>query len=1144
MSTTNSPRRSSESFEFLSPNPPQAGFQFPPQHEWAGRSASTGGRYKPRRGSTASSIHSVGGSLDSGFKNSMGAVREQSNNAISTLLTPPIMRTGLVPHTTATATSGHRPPSTKDIPPVTLTNVPHIEPSAFNPYLSQVGNLYEAFQRAKAEAEAESTQPVRRGSKKQDRSESLERTLHRSSSPRQTSRREYRSESLERSLHTGSPAGTPNLGGRSFSPHGSPKLKRRTSGSKRTVPTVTPLSTIPNIYFDENFHLENPRTFDVVSERSEVVRPVRNSSTDDYGANASLNAPQQPGRKALATNAILQEKLSWYMDTVEVHLISAISTASSSFFAALGSLRDLQTEAADSVARIKGLREDLKKLDEQMAIGGLKVVEMKRRRENLRRLTDSVDQLQAVLFGLSRCDQAVVDGNLESAMTRIEMIERLITGALDTKDTQATAWLESRLPLQLIDLRHVRALDGVFDAVTELKFRVGRGFEAHFVDTLLTDLREHVKRVPTHDTLERWVIASQKARGNSQKVQIALPAYMTTDEKLRADLRASLYGLSGAQFTNQASTTFRESIVREMKLLIRKHLPSSSDDDAGSMASVSTRGGRGSSQADKNSILARNLRAMDPADAEAFFANIFTNIGEALRRLSILIKVLLDVTSGVATPPSAGGLRSPLRSPYGNNMDEYITNGPPPPSASDLQMELMQALDMSSLLGQAVDAAQTQITKLLKVRSEATTNLPLDRFLRYFNMCRLFADECEAVSGRSGAALKAVVNTHINDFVSKFGDFEKQELAKAMDADRWEPKDFDADDTEVLARLLRGMESDPPSWAETGDVLRKIEEPTTNGTSAPTNGNAEEKPKEKGKTTVPAIVDEEKYTISQSSTTVLRGIERFEILVSSMPSMTSEVSTSLCEYIKLFNSRLCQLILGAGAMHSAGLKNINTKHLAIASQTLSLIIAILPYIRECFRRRAASAANKSSLSEFDNVKRLLHDQQNQIHEKLTDILSGRATVHMRSLKKVEWDNDAEINKEVSPSMESLTKDTVTMHKVINKYLSDIQVRMIMGPVFESYREQVGKVIKEAAVKTPDGKARLLREAKLFDAKLGPIDGAGNVGSHLIGLVVSKTVSEPKSEPKPEPKPEVQAEKSEKTNGTAGAEADTVNGKVA
>lgn len=39
-------------------------------------------------------------------------------------------------------------------------------------------------------------------------------------------------------------------------------------------------------------------------------------------------------------------------------------------------------------------------------------------------------------------------------------------------------------------------------------------------------------------------------------------------------------------------------------------------------------------------------------------------------------------------------------------------------------------------------------------------------------------------------------------------------------------------------------------------------------------------------------------------------------------------------------------------------------------------------------------------------------------------------------------------------------------------------------------------------------SRLLREAKLFDAKLGTIDGAGNVGSHLVGLVVGKMVAQP------------------------------------
>ncbi|KAL5116620.1 hypothetical protein ACEQ8H_005498 [Pleosporales sp. CAS-2024a] len=1088
MSSPRSPRRSAESLDTRSRTPPQPHHAVPIPTDWgANRPNSTGGRYQPRRGSTASSIHSVGGALDSGFTNSMGAVREQNQNAIATLLQPPIVRTGMLPHTAAQVSAAHRPPSAKDIPPVTLVNVPHVEPAAFNPYLSQVGGLYEAFQRAKADADAEPAHPARRDSKKGDRAESLERAI------------------------------------RALSPNTSPRPKRRASGSRRAPPAATPLSTIPNVYFDENFHLENPRTFDIVSERSDVVRPVRITRSDDADfANGSLDAPQVQARKALATNAILQEKLSWYMDTVEVHLITAISSASTSFFAALGSLRELQSEASESVERIKALRQDLKRLDDQMAIGGLKVVDMKRRRQNLRKLADAVDQLQAVIVGLSHCDQVVNKGELETAMTRLDTVERLITGILDTTDPATTSWLDARLPSDMIDLRGLRAMEGVFDGIQELKFRVGRGFEARFVETLLADLRQHVKSVPNHTTLERWVAAASKARGVQPKTKSSvLTAYLNTSETLRAELRANMYGLSGSQFTNQASASFREAVMKEMKTIIRRYLPSSTDDDAESMTSVSTRGGRGGhSQQDKNSILARNLRAMDPADAEEFLTNIFTDIGEVLRRLSTLVKVLLDVTSGVSTPPpSAGGLRSP-RSPYMQNMDSYLGSGPPAaPASNDLQLELMQALDMSSLLGQAVDAAQTQITKVLKVRSEATANLPLERFLRYFNLCRLFADECEAVSGRSGAALKSVVNDHISAFVPKFGDFEKQELAKAMDSDRWEPKDFDTDDNTVLARILQGMESDPPSWTDAADVLRTLDDDdddtTTNGASTTTtNGDTEEKPKEKNKTTVPAVIDEERYTISSSSAFVLRGIERFEILLSAIPSMTSEVSASLCDYIKLFNSRLCQLILGAGAMHSAGLKNINTKHLAIASQTLSFVIAIMPYIRECARRRIASSTNKSALSEFDNVKRLLQDQQVSIHDKLTDILSGRATMHMRSLKKVEWDAEAEVSKDVSSSMESLTKDTVTMYKVINRYLSNMQVRMIMAPVFESYREQVGKVVKEAGIKTQGGKERLLREIKLFDVKLGNIDGAGNVGAHLIGLVVSKQVAQP-SQAKPD-----------------------------
>lgn len=168
--------------------------------------------------------------------------------AIYTLLQPPLLRTELLPYTAIHSTS-QKPPTSRDIPPVTLTTIPQVEPSAFKDYLSQVGSLFDAFQRMKLESEDRSTQVFR-----QDISAAKDYEL--------------------------APCG-----------------RRRTSVSKRGQLAPTPLSTIPSVYFDENFRLENPRTFDLVSEHVEIVRqPLSTTGDGSKGANGTL---QMVGRRLL-----------------------------------------------------------------------------------------------------------------------------------------------------------------------------------------------------------------------------------------------------------------------------------------------------------------------------------------------------------------------------------------------------------------------------------------------------------------------------------------------------------------------------------------------------------------------------------------------------------------------------------------------------------------------------------------------------------------------------------------------------------------------------------------------------------------------------------------------------------------------------
>ncbi len=804
--------------------------------------------------------------------------------------------------------------------------------------------------------------------------------------------------------------------------------------------------------------MENPRTFDIVSERSEIMRPPPGSS-------GGMMTPGSGGRKVLATNAILQEKISWYMDTVEVHLISSISTASSSFFAALGSLRGLHLEASSSVAKIQALRQDLAKLDRDMAVGGLKVVTMRRRRENMNILVDAVAQLTRVVEAVTRCEERVDKGEFEDALRGLTNVEKLIRGQKEESPVQRVDGEARYVDERLVDLRDLKALEGTGNDISYLRRRIGKGFETRFLEALLGDLRKHVDTIPSATTFQRWDNASQRFRINHSRTPSVFPAYLHLTDSLRSVLTSILDGLSRSESLMPATISYREAVLLEIKTLVRRHLPSSSDDDNESTMSVSTQGARRMTQQDKSSILARNLRALGAEDSEDLLKNMYSNVGEALRRLGTQVKVILDITSSFG--PSVG-IKSPVTSPITNMGGN--PNNLPSASSNSLpvqQEDIQQALDMSHLLGQAVDIAQAQITKILKVRSDQNTHLPLNRFLKYFHLNRLFADECEAVSGRGGIALRTVVNSHIKEFVMYFVDTERQRLVQGMDADRWDAKDFTASESQILDRILEGSTRDVEGWKK-ACLIWEDDAKAVNGeleaNEKATNGDGPTKDKIRS-----AIIDEQRYILPESAFIVLHGVEKFENLIAGIPIMTPEITSFLLEYLGLFNSRSQQLILGAGATRIAGLKNITTKHLALASQALSFVTALTPHVREFVRRH--SSGSGGLMTEFDKMKREYQEHQAGINDKLVEIMTARATVHVNNMKKIDWDVASSGDKGVNGYMDTLVKESMTLHKVLSKHLPDITLRMIMDPVFGSYKEQFGKAFQDVEIKSAFGKER-------------------------------------------------------------------------
>ncbi|KAI0966677.1 Vps54-like protein-domain-containing protein [Xylaria arbuscula] len=1081
-----------KSVDSLSPWSPTSPTEFPFHRP------STVPHPKIRRGSTASSIHSIGGQLDSLSSTWSHAVLETGQNAISTLLQPPIVRTGLQPHTVAPASSTHKPPTARDIPPVTLTNVSHVDASEFAPYLTQVGTLYEQLRRMQ-EADEDGNDQVFRSGRTDElaapKDDGHLRPVSRGSSTSGTI--------PATSVRSVSPIDTRSSRG--------PIRRRSSSGyTRKHAQGPPPLSTIPNVYFDEDFHLENPRTFDIVSEKSEIVQPAPGSATDKKSANGNIAAP----RKALATNAILQEKLSWYMDTVEMHLISSISTASTTFFTALGSLKELHSEAADSVGRIKTLRKELEALDHEIATSGLDIVQKQRRRANLQQLNDAVKQLRDIVDSVATCESLVEAGDLQKALDSIDGLENLVAG----RGTTTPA--DGNIPApQLRDLRDAVALRGINDNIPTLRFRVGKAFESRLLEILLGDLRRHVDDLSTQEVLLRWSSAAMRSRGGHSRDPSVFPAYLAKTENLRSQLVPVIVGLHRSKHIAIAIASYREVVMREIRNLVKRPLPTSHDDDNESMVSASTMNSKRLTQQEKSSILARNLRALDEQDAEELFTKMYIGVTETLRRLTTQVKVLFDVASSIGESPTAANSRSPsqLKSPPLNSANR------------DIQEDIHMTMDMANLLGLAVDTSQEKIVKVLRVRAEQSTRLPLVWFLRYFTLNLYFANECESISGRSGTSLKTVVNAHIKDFIQSHGDAEKQKLAQAMESEQWNAKDFTEKDNVLLSRVLECSTQDSQVWTEGNQIwipfseLESNKGATSNGRSrAESNGTTKEK-------TRSAVIDSEPFLLPNSAILCLEGMTHFLHLITGIPSMASDISASLIAYLQLFNSRCTQLILGAGATKSAGLKNITSRHLTLASVALAFIATLVPHVREFVRRHAGSGTNVNNASvaglmgEFDKVKRSFQEHQNNIYDKLVEIMSGRAGMHAKAMKGIVWEEETDLK--VNAYMETIAKDTVTLHRVLTKHLPESTARFIISAVFGNYKNHIGNALGSLEAKNEVAINRMESDIKHFIARLGQVDGFGDTGDHLLNIVKSK---------KPEPVAANPVEKdSDSTDSKAG-----------
>lgn len=135
------------------------------------------------------------------------------------------------------------------------------------------------------------------------------------------------------------------------------------------------------------------------------------------------------------------------------------------------------------------------------------------------------------------------------------------------------------------------------------------------------------------------------------------------------------------------------------------------------------------------------------------------------------------------------------------------------------------------------------------------------------------------------------------------------------------------------------------------------------------------------------IVSGRKFACVASVASVADSLMDLKLLVPVVPSLACDIGRKSVEIFRQFNSQTCQLILGAGAIQSAGLKSITVKHLSIASQQITLIKDVASILEDFYLRMGAGENGRRLLlrNDFDRCINDMKLHCDEIRNKIVSV---------------------------------------------------------------------------------------------------------------------------------------------------------------
>ncbi|KAG0049317.1 hypothetical protein BGZ83_005887 [Gryganskiella cystojenkinii] len=568
-----------------------------------------------RRDSTASSYSTLSEASQPWTRADIGF------NAISGVLNNPTKRP-----------SSAAKPTKVDIPPVTPVPIRKVKTSEFDTYIKHITPVFERYQNNRARSKPAEGADIHSprspfGSTFDSVVNHLQPQIMAPSLAQASLNLKDRTESAR------NPYSVPDM----------PELDEPVP-MKPAMPDTPALSTVPSIFFDPDFNFENPRTFDLVCEQTGP------SSSSSSSSASQTNGSGSGTTASVVTNSILQEKLSHYLDTVEIHLMTEISRRSTSFFEALSNLQALHSQTLDCVSQIHVLRAQLARIDHTQSKQGLEVVRLKRRRRNLGLLHNGIRMVKEIRSTQPMIQVLLGNGNYFGALDLIDGAQRVLIEG-DMKYLEATPEFDPSLSLvptssailpspRSLDIRGVLALVHFSGQLTEMRKMIGKMMENDLVSLLLNDFRLRIGK------LDVATLLTDLSRVDTSNTKFTKPSFhrginpllskqVERESNLQNKMLPLLQGLLRANRTGIALQTYREQILQEIKNIIKSQYPPPDPNDTASPAISSLK------KKDQMAALTNQLRAMDSLTFYKMLSYIYAFLLGAFQRVSLYHQLML-----------------------------------------------------------------------------------------------------------------------------------------------------------------------------------------------------------------------------------------------------------------------------------------------------------------------------------------------------------------------------------------------------------------------------------------------------------------------------------------------------------------------